>query len=239
MTLRTLVAPALLVAALSLPARALSEGAEAPAAEAEKSAAPSAVASSRLQAAKRLYQKFDLDAAMAELKEAESAAKLRDNEEELVQVLVYKGLIFADQGKPADMTEHFKRALAMRPWTEMPPETSPRIAKQFADARRALWGSPLKAPPRKRKVAAAPAPSAPAAVQQPANVTIVTPPAPLTVPAPAAEPAPSAVAAPVVDPAPVAAPAPVGEPAAEAPKVVKVPAPAPESSGLEGLDPPK
>lgn len=176
MTLRIVLVPALLALAVALPIRALEESAEAPAFEADK--AQPAVASAHLQAAKRLYQKFDLEAAMAELREAESAAKLKDNEDELVLVLMYKGLIFADQGKASDMSDHFKRALAMRPWMEMPPETSPRIAKQFAEARRDLWGSPLKPPPRKKHVAVAPAPA-----QEPSGIVV---PKPLTVPAPSA-----------------------------------------------------
>ncbi|MBS2026254.1 MAG: hypothetical protein JST92_27955 [Deltaproteobacteria bacterium] len=212
-------APPLFALALPL-AQAHAEGAEAPpatgeeqkAAEAKPADAPPPQVNAHLQAAKRLYQKLDLDAAMAELKEAENDARAKDNEDQLVQVLIYKGLIFADLGKANDMSEHFKRALAMRPWAEMPPETSPRIAKQFADSRRELWGSSLKAPPKKRKTAAAPTP--PAATQ-----TTVTPPAPVSV---------------TVAPE-TSAPPPAEKPAAPAEKPAEPPA-APASGGLE---PPK
>ncbi len=127
-------------------------------------------ASPHLAAAIRLYQKLDLDAALAELKEAELAAK--DNEDETVQVLIYRGLIFADTGKSAESVDMFKRALAIRPWAEVPPETSPRIAKVFSDARKSLWGSSSVKPPQKKAVPASatqPAPGAtPAVEQQPA-----------------------------------------------------------------------
>lgn len=123
--------------------------AAAPAAEAAKPSAPSA----HLAAAQRLYQKLDLDAALAELAQAEAAAK--DNEEETVQVLVYRGLIFSDTGKTAEAADQFKRALAIRPWAEVPPETSPRIAKIFSDARKSIWGMATVKPPQK-KVRAAP-----------------------------------------------------------------------------------
>jgi hypothetical protein len=152
---------------------------------------------SHFAAAQRLYQRLDLEAALAELREAEVAAK--DNEDELVQILVYRGLISADLGRTQEMTDLFKRALAMRPWTEMPPGTSPRVGKAFADARRELWGSansvkppvksaatPASATPATAAPAAAPATPADAAaapaVQQP----------PVTAPAAAPEPAPAA-----------------------------------------------
>jgi tetratricopeptide (TPR) repeat protein len=114
-----------------------------------------------LAAAVRLYQKLDLDAALAELKEAEVAAK--DNEDETVQVFVYRGLILSDMGKTNDGVDMFKRALAIRPWAEVPADTSPRIAKAFSDARKSLWGtaSNIKPPQKKRAAAPAPAPETP------------------------------------------------------------------------------
>ncbi len=106
--------------------------------------------SPHLAAAERLYQKLDLDAALAELKEAELAAK--DNEDETVQVLIYKGLIFSETGKSAEAQDMFKRALAMRPWAEVPADTSPRVAKTFGEARKSVWGSGgnIKPPPQRR-----------------------------------------------------------------------------------------
>ncbi len=138
----------------SVSARAEETPAPAPAAapEAVKPSAPSA----HLAAAQRLYQKLDLDAALAELAQAEAAAK--DNDEETVQVLVYRGLIYSDTGKTAEAADQFKRALAIRPWAEVPPETSPRIAKIFSDARKSIWGMASVKPPQK-KVRATPASS--------------------------------------------------------------------------------
>jgi tetratricopeptide (TPR) repeat protein len=115
-----------------------------------------------LQAAIRLYQKLDLEAAMAELRLAEDEAK--SSEPEMVTTLLYQGLIFAENGKYAQTMEHFKRALAISPWLDVPEGTAPRIARQFSDARRELWGSGgIKPPPRKRGRGVATGTAAPAA----------------------------------------------------------------------------
>jgi tetratricopeptide (TPR) repeat protein len=134
-----------------------------------------------LQAAIRLYQKLDLEAAMAELRLAEDEAKT--SESEMVTALLYQGLIFAENGKYAQTMEHFKRALAISPWLDVPEGTAPRIARQFSDARRELWGSGgIKPPPRKRgggvaAGAAAPPAAPPAAPVAPLPSAPKTPPA--------------------------------------------------------------
>src|SRR6267142_5715094 len=122
-------------------------------------------ANAHLAAAMRLYQKLDLDAALAELQLAEVDAK--DSQDETVQVLIYRGLIYSETGKLSEASDQFKRALAIRPWAEVPPDTSPRIAKNFSDARKSLWGMASVRPPQKR--AAAPAPKVvPASATAPA-----------------------------------------------------------------------
>src|SRR5438128_341709 len=90
----------------------------------------------RWSGSRGLYQKLDLDAALAELQLAEVDAK--DSQDQMVQVLIYRGLIYSETGKLSDASDQFKRALAMQPWAEVPSDTSPRIAKNFSDARRAL-----------------------------------------------------------------------------------------------------
>jgi tetratricopeptide (TPR) repeat protein len=141
---------------LSASARAGSDAAPAAAPPAPAATAPSAAApSTHLAAAQRLYKKLDLDAAMAELQLADAAAK--DNEDETVQVLIYRGLIYSDTGRTAEAIDQFKRALAMRPWVEVPADTSPRIARTFSDARKSLWGMASVRPPQKKAAAAVPA----------------------------------------------------------------------------------
>jgi tetratricopeptide (TPR) repeat protein len=135
-------------------------------------------ANAHLGAAVRLYQKLDLDAALAELQLAEDGA--RGNEEDTVQVLIYRGLIFSETGKLSAASDQFKRALAVRPWAEVPEGTSPRIAKNFSDARKSLWGMASVKPPQKR--------APPAAVAIPAV-------APAPASAPAVQPAPDVVPA--------------------------------------------
>lgn len=133
--------------------------------------APGAGASNaHLAAAIRLYQKLDLDAALAELQLAESPAK--ENQDDMVQVLIYRGLIYSETGKLSEGTDQFKRALAIRPWAEVPAETSPRIAKNFSDARRSLWGMASVKPPQKRvpPPAAQPTDAPPGAVTAPADL---------------------------------------------------------------------
>ena len=86
----------LLAALLVSAAPAVSAGEEsAPATSAgtAKDAGPNA----HLAAAVRLYQKLDLDAAIAELQLAEDGAK--DSEDDRVQVLIFRGLIFSETGK--------------------------------------------------------------------------------------------------------------------------------------------
>lgn len=127
-------------------------------ARADAGPAPAAPAASpHLAAAQRLYQRLDLDAAMAELQQAELAA--RDNEEEMVQVLIYRGLIYSETGKTSEAVDQFKRALAIRPWAEVPPETSPRIARTFSDARKSVWGIAGVKPPQKKAAAPAAVPA--------------------------------------------------------------------------------
>src|SRR5437763_12358099 len=151
--MRLLLLAALLVSA----APAVSAGEEsAPATSTgtAKDAGPNA----HLAAAMRLYQKLDLDAALAELQLAEESAK--DSEDDRVQVLIYRGLIFSETGKLSAASDQFKRALAIRPWAEVPEGTSPRIAKNFSDARKSLWGMASVKPPQKRVAAPAPQPPA-------------------------------------------------------------------------------
>ena len=153
----------LLAALLVSAAPAVSAGDESPpatSAGAAKDAGPNA----HLAAAVRLYQKLDLDAAIAELQLAEDGAK--DSEDDRVQVLIYRGLIYSETGKLSAASDQFKRALAIRPWAEVPEGTSPRIAKNFSDARKALWGMASVKPPQKRIAApkTVPASDVPAAV---------------------------------------------------------------------------
>ena len=149
------------LAASLIPLTALAQSAAAqaaltiPAPAAEPEAGRPAQPNAHLVAAQRLYQKLDLDAALAELQLAEAA---RIGEDEMVQVLIYRGLIYSETGKSADAADQFKRALAVRPWAEVPPETSPRIAKMFSDARKSVWGMASVKPP-KRRPAKAQAPS--------------------------------------------------------------------------------
>jgi tetratricopeptide (TPR) repeat protein len=193
------------------------------AARAEEAAPPAAAPPHRnahLMAAERLYEKLDLEASLAELQQAEAQA----NEDDTVAILIYRGLIFADEAKTNEATDQFKRALAIRPWAEVPADTSPRIVKTFSDARKSLWGSSVK-PPKKSEpapVPAEPAQQAAAAAQQtaPGAETVQAPAAQQVVPAapsqqlvPAtqqvvpAAPSPQAVPATATQPGPEAQPA--------------------------------
>jgi tetratricopeptide (TPR) repeat protein len=169
MRLALLALTSAVLAAASSRAEDVPAAAPAPAPAAAPSAAAQASApSAHLAAAQRLYQKLDLDAALAELQQAELAAK--DNEDETVSVLIYRGLIYSDTGKAGDANDQFKRALAMRPWAEVPPETSPRIAKMFSDARKSIWGMASVKPPQKKVPVAPPAANTPPA--QPAQPAV-------------------------------------------------------------------
>jgi hypothetical protein len=165
----------------------------------------------------RLYQRAELDAAMAELKAAEDGKA--NTEDDIVQILIYKGLIFAETGQQAQMQDSFKRALAMRPWADTPHDTSPRLTKIFHDARREVWGSPgLQKPPVKKPSAK---PAEPAREAKPAEQKPEPPPAESP-----------KVETPAAPPAEAPAAAPAEEPKAEAPKPEepKPEAPAPDPS---------
>ena len=128
-------------------------------------AAPVVTGNTHLAAAVRLYQKLDLDAALAELQLADGGAK--DNQDDMVQVLIYRGLIYSETGRLGEASDQFKRALAIRPWAEVPSDTSPRIAKYFSEARRSLWGMASVKPPQKRIAAPASTALPPAPVADP------------------------------------------------------------------------
>ena len=127
------IALALTLVAFSARAEDPPAAAPAPAPVAAPAPAGPAAPSAHLAAAQRLYQKLDLDAALAELQQAELAAK--DNEDETVAVLIYRGLIFSDTGKTSDATDQFKRALAMRPWAEVPPDVIEQTLINAPEAR--------------------------------------------------------------------------------------------------------
>src|SRR5207244_11703837 len=101
----------------------------------------------------------ELEAALTELKAAEDQSK---DENDLVQILIYRGLVFAETGQPQQMAEMIKRALAMRPWADVPRDVSPQLARMFQDARRELWGPPgIKPWPKKTGGGASSPPSRP------------------------------------------------------------------------------
>jgi tetratricopeptide (TPR) repeat protein len=182
-----------------------------------------AAENSRLAAAVRLYQRAELDAAVAELKAAEDQSK---DENDLVQILIYRGLISAEMGQAPQMQESFKRALAMRPWADVPQDTSPRLAKLFNDARREVWGSPGIKPWPKRKEGA---PSDKPATDKPAEEKpgAAAPSAPPGMKSPSSAPAHPASESPstppAADPAPEK-PAEAASPPAEAPTTPPAPA---------------
>src|SRR5258708_11051024 len=76
-------------------------------------ASAAAADNARLEAAKRLYSRAELDAATAELKAAEESSK---DDGDLVSIMIYRGLIYAETGQGQQIQESFQRALAMRPW---------------------------------------------------------------------------------------------------------------------------
>ncbi len=178
-------------------------------------AATSALAdNARLEAAKRLYQRAELDAAMAELKAAEESSK---DDNDLVTILIYKGLVFAETGQGAQMQDSFKRALAMRPWAEVPPDASPRLAKMFQDARREVWGSSIKAWPKKKDGSASNKPSDKPAEAPASSAPPTATPARADAPKPAEAQAKPAEAAQPDAPAAAPADAPAAKPADDAP----------------------
>jgi len=182
---------------------------------------PALAENARLAAAQRLYQRAELEAALAELKAAEDSTR---DENDLVMIMIYKGLIFAETGQGAQMGEMFKRAIAMRPWADVPQDTSPRLTKMFHEARREVWGSPGIKPWPKKAGGTKP-------VEAP-EVKTIAPAEPPKTDAPKAEEAPKADA-------PKEEAKPAEEPKADAPKEEAKPAEEPKSDAPKADEPAK
>jgi hypothetical protein len=184
-----------------------------------------------LTAAERLYQKLDLEAALAELDRAEINASEADS----VRILVYRGLVFADQGKTNEANDQFKRALAIDKWAQLPQGTSPRIVTMFAEARKSIWGSPKQPEPEAEAAPASEPAQAPAVDASPASTSPQEPAAGAT----AAGAAPAGAAAPAGEAAQTtaAAPQPAAAQTTTAPQPASA-APEPAAAATSPGEPP-
>ncbi|WP_049872352.1 tetratricopeptide repeat protein [Myxococcus hansupus] len=87
---------------------------------------------SRLEAAARLYEELEYEQA---LKEFDKARRLASNDDELVEVRVYEGIVLADLGQRPKALKAFREALSLRPDADLPIKVSPKVARDFEDLR--------------------------------------------------------------------------------------------------------
>lgn len=90
--------------------------------------------SSRVEKVKKLYDQLYFDDAMEVCRAVLDAGK--NSREDLMELLLYKGVLSAVQNKQAEAVTAFKQLLVVNPLTDLGPEHPPRVRRAFALARR-------------------------------------------------------------------------------------------------------
>jgi hypothetical protein len=149
-------------------------------------AQPRAPVPALLQVARRHFDNLEYEQALVELL---SAQRLTRTQDELVSLLLLKGIILAELGNKAESSSAFREALSLRPGAVLPPDVSPKIRRQFEAVSAALAVAkpepeeqPTKPGPRAepRPARAAQPPNAPAMAEASAPpASTVQPPAAL------------------------------------------------------------
>ncbi len=153
-------ASALTLAALSsgmaftLPLSAYSS----PAAPAKTASTPKKQYPMRIEAAIRLYQNLEYEAALGQFEAAKATA---EKVEDFVVISLYQGIIFANLRQPERSRAAFQDALRLRPFSALPVPVSPKIAAEFQALREELHGKPLVMPPKQSPVDAVPSEQSP------------------------------------------------------------------------------
>jgi len=81
-----------------------------------------------LQEARRRFDNLEYERTLVELL---SAQRLTRTQDELVSILLLKGIVLAELGKKAEASDTFREALRLRPAAVLPVDVSPKIARQF------------------------------------------------------------------------------------------------------------
>lgn len=90
--------------------------------------------SSRVEKVKKLYDQLFFDDAMEVCRAVLDAGK--NSREDLMELLLYKGVLSAVQNKQAGSVDAFKQLLVVNPLTDLGPEHPPRVRRAFSLARR-------------------------------------------------------------------------------------------------------
>ncbi len=128
-----------------------------------------------LQKARQLYDTFQYERALEELQGVRQHVRTED---ELVSLLLYKGIFLAELLRKEEASAAFAEALRLRPGASLPENISPKITLQFEATRAALAVS--KPEPPKRP--AEPGPQSKARPPSPKQPT--KPPSPIDPPTP-------------------------------------------------------
>lgn len=104
-----------------------------------------------LQEARRRFDNLEYERTLVELLSAQRITRTQD---ELVPILLLKGIVLAELGKKAEASDTFREALRLRPGAVLPVDVSPKIARQFDAVSEAL--AVAKPAPEKRSKKPAP-----------------------------------------------------------------------------------
>jgi tetratricopeptide (TPR) repeat protein len=96
---------------------------------------------SHIDEAHRLYENLEYERALEQLALAQSSARA---DQGTLTVLLYKGIIFSDMGKPEEAFAAFKAALQLRPDAELPMVVSPKIQRLFDHIRKVALQNSVK-----------------------------------------------------------------------------------------------
>jgi len=91
--------------------------------------------------ARRLYENLEYERALEQLALAQSSARA---DQGALTVLLYKGIILSDMGKPEEAFAAFQAALQLHPDAQLPMVVSPKIQRLFDHMRKVALQSSVK-----------------------------------------------------------------------------------------------
>jgi tetratricopeptide (TPR) repeat protein len=122
-----------------------------------------------LQKARRHFDNLEYERALVELL---GAQRLTRNQDELVSLLLLKGIVLAELGKKAEASGAFREALRLRPGAVLPSDVPPKISRQFEAVSEALAVAELEPKERPTKPGPRASPPPPASTVQAGNADV-------------------------------------------------------------------
>jgi tetratricopeptide (TPR) repeat protein len=97
---------------------------------------------SHIDEARRLYESLEYERALEELALAQRSSL---TEQDALSVMLYRGIILLDMGKPEEAFASFQAALQLRPDAKLPMMVSPKIQRLFDHMRKVALQNSAKA----------------------------------------------------------------------------------------------